>query len=49
MNLNFDANELLDKTETVSDIQSKLRVTKGERDGGLIRSLALTYTLLYVK
>ena len=32
--LNYDANELLDKTEIVSDTENKLMVTKGERGGG---------------
>ena len=32
--LNYDANELLDKTEIVSDTENKLMVTKAERGGG---------------
>ena len=46
--LNYDANELLDKTEIVSDIENKLMVTKGERGGGQIRSLISTGTYYYI-
>ena len=47
-NLNDDAKKLLDKTETVSDIQNELRDTKGERGGELIRNLVLTNTHCYI-
>ena len=46
--LNDDAKKLLDKTETVSDIQNELRDTKGERGGELIRNLVLTNTYCYI-
>ena len=47
-NLNYDANELLDKTEIVSDIENKLMVTQGERGGGQITSLVSTDTYYYI-
>ena len=32
-NLKYDTNELIDKTETDSDVEKKLMITKGERGG----------------
>ena len=34
MNLKNDTNEFIHKIETDSDTESKLMVTKGEREGG---------------
>ena len=47
-NLTDDTKKLLDKTETVSDIQNELRDTKGERGGELTRNLVLINTHCYI-
>ena len=45
-----DTNELIYKTETDSDLENKLKVTKGEMLGGrIIWEIGINiYTLLYI-
>ena len=48
-NVKYDPNEVIYKTETDSDIENKLMVTKGERGGGgKTGSLGLTDTHYYI-
>ena len=49
-NLKYDTNELICKTERLTDIENKLLVTKGERERGRdkIRSVRLRDTDYYV-
>ena len=48
-NLKYDTNELIYKTNRLTDIENKLMVTKGESGReGLIRSLGLADTNYYV-
>ena len=46
-NLKNNTNEFIYKTETDSDIENKLMVTKGERAGGRSTGLTETHTTIY--
>ena len=49
-NLKKNTNELIFKTETDSQTENKLKVTKGEKEGGINWEFGINrYILLYIK